>query len=227
MGTENTSQKIPHKLTEATRTQSHDENIPTSNNEGAMATTQKIGFLNFTPINPGNATRENHSECGEQPVTITTKAPKLTPNFDGSQTIKKKAAPTMNPPTELVVLAVEDITVDARNGEDRDTQHDVTPKHGHPPRQSTELHRPPAGSQEDTHDDTFYDTRFPPEMPHGKNNPGTSSAEIRATANAEIATICSTILLGKLDADGSYNVNGQVMSIQELQNQLGKLQDRN
>ena len=206
--------------------QSHDESIATSNNKGAIATTQKIGFLNFTPINPGNAARENHSECREQPDIITTGAPKPTPNSDGSQMIERKAMPTMTPPTELVVLEVKDMTVDAGNGEDHDTQHGVMPKHGHPPCQNTEPYRPPAEFQEDTHDNMFYDTRSPPETPHGKNNYDTPSAEIRAMANAEMSTIISTILLGPLNADGSYNVNGQVMSIEELQDQLGNLQDR-
>ena len=259
-----------NKLTEATHTQSRDENIPIDNNEGMTARKQKLGSLNFPPINPGNATRENHNKCGEQPITITTKVP----NFDGSQTIMEKAAPTMVPPTEVAILEVEDITVDVKNEENRDTQRDVASKHGRPPHQNTELHRSPAGPQNDTHDDTFCgtchhtfesplandnhepceaasyyvprrtneqihltgppmaskvikcDTRFPPEMPHDKNNRDTS-AEIRTTANAEIATICSTILLGKPNVDGSYNVNGQVTSIQELQKQIGNLQDRN
>ena len=73
------------------------------------------------------------------------------------------------------------------------------------------------------------DTRFPPETPIDKTNHNTHNipAEIRATANAEIATICRTILQGKPDVDGSYNVNGQVMSLQELHRQIGNLQDQN
>ena len=51
-------------------------------------------------------------------------------------------------------------------------------------------------------------------------------AEVRATADAEKA-ICSAILLGKVDATGSYNVNGHAASIEELQERLGNLRDRN
>ena len=63
-----------------------------------------------------------------------------------------------------------------------------------------------------------------------KRNPMTVSHNIQveagATANTEMA-ICSTILLGKVDAAGSYNVNGHVVSIEELQQQLRNSRDRN
>ena len=261
------------KLTEATP-HTCDGKIPIDSNEGTAATKQKLGTLNFPPINPENATRENHNEYGGQPVKITTEVPKLTPSFDGSQVTSEETTLTMVPPSETVILEVEDITVDVRNEENHDAQCGAASKHGHPPRQNTELHHSPTGPRKDTHDETFYETchhafqspqandnhepceaanyhvprrtneqihltgspmaskvmkcntQFPPEMLNDKNNRDTA-AEIRATANAEIATICSTILLGKLNVNGSYNVNGQVMSIQELQKQIGNLQDRN
>ena len=238
-----------NKLTEAAHNQPRDDNILVNNNEGVTAMRQTLGSLKFPPINPGNANQEIHDECGEQPVTNTTKMLKLAPNPDGTQTVMKKVTPTAVPPAEMVILEVEDITVDVNNEKNHNTQHDVAPK----PHQNTELHHSPVGPQQDIHEPcgatSYYvhrqtdeqihptgltmapevmkrDTRFPPKTPHDKNNRDTS-AEIRTTANAEIANICSTILLGKVNAAGSFNVNGQVMSIQELQKQIGNLQDRN
>ena len=70
-----------------------------------------------------------------------------------------------------------------------------------------------------------YGVQPPPKEPHDKVSRNIQT-KIGATANTEMA-ICSTILLGKVDAAGSYNVNGHVMSIEELQEQLGNLRDRN
>ena len=71
------------------------------------------------------------------------------------------------------------------------------------------------------------DMRFLPETPIDKTKHRNTPAEIGVTTNAEIATICRTILQGKPNVDSSYNVNGQVMLLQELQRQIGNLQDRN
>jgi hypothetical protein len=70
-----------------------------------------------------------------------------------------------------------------------------------------------------------YGVQPPQKEPHDKDDRNIR-AEVGATADAERA-ICSAILLGKVDATGSYNVNGHVVSIEELQEQLGNLRDRN
>ena len=72
-----------------------------------------------------------------------------------------------------------------------------------------------------------HDMRLPPETTIDKTKHHNTPAELIATANAKIATICRTILQGKPNNDGTYNVNEQVMSLQELQGQIGDLQDRN
>ena len=73
---------------------------------------------------------------------------------------------------------------------------------------------------------TGQDMQFSSETPTDETNHYNASAEPGITANTEIATICRTILQGTLKVDGSYNVNGQVMSLQELQRQIGELQGR-
>ena len=71
---------------------------------------------------------------------------------------------------------------------------------------------------------TEYGAQPPQKEPYDMDDRNVR-AEVRATADAEKA-ICSAILLGKVDATGSYNVNGHVASIEELQEQLGNLRDR-
>ena len=70
-----------------------------------------------------------------------------------------------------------------------------------------------------------YGIQLPQEEPHDRVSRNIQT-EVGAATDTEMA-ICSTILLGKVDATGSYNVNGHAASIEELQEQLGNLRDRN
>ena len=72
---------------------------------------------------------------------------------------------------------------------------------------------------------TEYGVQPPQKEPYDMDDRSVR-AEVGAMADAEKA-ICSAILLGKVDATGSYNVNGHAASIEELQEQLGNLRDRN
>ena len=71
---------------------------------------------------------------------------------------------------------------------------------------------------------TEYNIQPPQKEPHDMDDRNTR-AEVRTAADTE-KTICSAILLGKVDATGSYNVDGHAASIEELQEQLGNLRDR-
>jgi hypothetical protein len=70
-----------------------------------------------------------------------------------------------------------------------------------------------------------YDIQLPPEGPYDRGSRNVQT-DVGAATDTEMA-ICSTILLGKVDATGSYNVDGHAVSIEELQEQLGNLRDRN
>ena len=72
-----------------------------------------------------------------------------------------------------------------------------------------------------------HDIRLPPEATTDKTTYRNIPAKLRATANAKLATICCTALQGKPNVDGTYNVNGQVMLLQELQKQIRHLEHRN
>ena len=75
-----------------------------------------------------------------------------------------------------------------------------------------------------TSENAEYGIQPPQKEPHDKASRNIQT-KIGATANTEMA-ICSTILLGKVDATGSYNVDGHAVSIEELQEQLGNSRDR-
>ena len=70
---------------------------------------------------------------------------------------------------------------------------------------------------------TEYNIQPPQKEPYDMDDRNTR-AEVRTAADTE-KTICSAILLGKVDATGSYNVDGHAASIEELQEQLGNLPD--
>ena len=70
------------------------------------------------------------------------------------------------------------------------------------------------------------DTRLPPEATADKTAHHTVPTKIRATASTKLTTICRAALQEKPNVDGTYNVNGQVMSLQELQERIGHLEHR-
>ena len=71
---------------------------------------------------------------------------------------------------------------------------------------------------------TEYSVQPPQKEPYDMDDRNVR-AEVRTTADAE-KTICSAILLGKVDATGSYNVDGHAASIEELQERLRNLRDQ-
>ena len=66
-----------------------------------------------------------------------------------------------------------------------------------------------------------YDVQPPQENLYDMNNRNIR-VEVRTAADPEKA-ICEAIMLGKVDATGSYNVDGHAESIEELQERLRDL----
>ena len=71
---------------------------------------------------------------------------------------------------------------------------------------------------------TEYNAQPPQKNPYDMDN-RSIRVEVRTAADPEKA-ICSAIMLGKVDATGSYNVDGHAASIEELQERLRNLRDQ-
>ena len=240
------------------------EQEPTTSDKGMPKTIQRIGSLNFPPINPGNITQAYHKEYKGQPTANTSAVTTPTSNLDEPQIMSRKALPI-----EIVTMAVEDMAANMQ----RDKQLNFATNDNHKTNRNAAPHQSPNKNSGETHTDpsrracnhTFggpetggdhelcgatngyvprrideqayptaqlmapggaeYGDQSPQKEPRAEVNCNVRM-ETDATADAERA-IVSAILLGQVNAKGSYNVNGHAASIEDLQERLGNLRDRN
>ena len=100
-----------YKSTKATEAWLNDQ-APSANYERMPTAIQRLGSLNFTPINPGNVIQEYHKECKGQTTATNSETSTLAPNPEETQT-------TVNGPTTS--------TLDPNPGEPKTTLKQAPP----------------------------------------------------------------------------------------------------
>ena len=252
----------------------------TEHDKGIPEKIQRLGSLNFPPLNPGNSTlipassfantnpghviQAYHKENEGQPAANASAASTPTPDLG-----ELRIAPRKTSPKQIITLAVEDMAVNMQRGK----QIIFAANDNHKANQNAAPHQPPTENNGETYTDLSYRTydhtfegpradgdrelyeatngyiphriseqthtttqllalgdaaygdRSPQREPRTEVDHDVH-AETGTTSDAEKAII-SAILLGKVDATGSYNVNGHAASIEDLQEQLRNLRDRN
>ena len=88
------------------------EGASTNSNEGREVTRQRLGTLNFPPLNPENDARGDQNEQGKQPIDTVARILRTTPNYAGPRATLSRTTPATNAPIELVILDVEDTLTD-------------------------------------------------------------------------------------------------------------------
>ena len=187
---------------------------PVDGHEEATATMQKIGKLNFPPLNPENQSRGTLDDHAKTVTASIQNAPKEAPGRIRPQAALLVAALVTQAesiPKEIVVLVVEDIPIETAN----DIFHVICPTYCDVvPKIRYAFHKNSESSRSLTR---------PPEVAMTtKTRQCNASTRISMTATDRIAMIYRTALR-KPNIDGTYNENGKVMSLQELKEHVWNL----
>ena len=186
------------------------DSAPVDDQGEATATMQKIGKLNFPPLNPENQSRKALNDHVKTITASIKKTPREAPGHIRPKTALLAAAPVTqakNVRKEIVVLEVEDMPFEIAD----DIFHvicptccDVVPKIHYAFHKNSKSCR----SSEVA---TATTTRQ-----------CNASTQLSTTATDRIATIYRTALR-KPNVDGTYKVNGKVVSLQELKEHIWNL----